>query len=215
MPGWQETGGDSVLINGRPLNGALQMQPIISQDPPPLQVAAIGGKAVRVLDFVRVTGALVLDCGHFRWTDPFDSCGEDDDYQNQEIHPIYAIDVIDATNQDNLSAVWGDNFGKTYYVRQVGDVVWWFGMGPFRDGGFAQVFEGVATGGTIEGSWQDVPLGTGDAGEPLQLSIDSGRMLLTPISSVSLSDRRWTKLYDVGVLSTVRAAPVQATGAVP
>jgi hypothetical protein len=213
MPGWQETGGDSVLINGRPLNGALQMQPIPGQDPPPLQVGSLGGKSIGVGALVRVTGALVLDCGHFRWTDPFDSCGEDDDYQNQEIHPIYAIDVIDATSRDNLTGAWGDNLGMTYYVNQVGDTVWWFGMGPFRNGSFAQVFQGVATNGTIAGSWQDVPFGAGDSGEPLQLAVDAGRLALTPTLSGSLGDRRWTKLYDAGVPSTGPADPGQAAAA--
>jgi hypothetical protein len=50
-----------------------------------------------------------------------------------EIHPVYAIDLIDATSQENLSGVWGDNFGMTYYLHQVGDAVWWFGMGPVRN----------------------------------------------------------------------------------
>jgi hypothetical protein len=200
LPGWQEMGGDSVLINGRPLNGALEMQPVPGHPAPPLQVAAIGGKAIRSLDHVRVTGPLVLDCGHTKITDPgtlTDRCqASNASYANQEIHPVYAIDVIDATSQENLTGVWGDNYAMTYYLHQVGDTVWWFGMGPFRNGSFAQVFQGVATNGTIAGSWQDVPLGTGAGGEPLQLSIDPTRMLLTPISSASLGDRRWWKLYD-------------------
>ena len=169
LPGWQEMGGDSVLINGRPLNGAVELQPVPGHSPPPLQVAAIGGKAIHSLNSVRVTGALVLDCGH---TDSigtlFDRCqATNASFANQEIHPVYAIDVIDATSQENLTGVWGDNYGMTYYLNQVGDTVWWFGMGPFRNGSLAQVFQGVATNGTIEGSWQDVPLGTGVSGEQL------------------------------------------------
>jgi len=127
----------------------------------------------------------------------FDRCqASDASYANQEIHPVYAIDVIDATSQENLTGVWGDNFDMTYYLNQVGDTVWWFGMGPFRNGSMAQVFQGVATDGTIAGSWQDVPLATDVRGEPLELAIDAGRMHLTPISSASLSNRRWRKLYD-------------------
>ena len=99
MPGWQEMGGDSVLINGRPLNGALQMQPIQGQDPPPLQVVSLGGKSIGVGAVVRVTGALMLDFGHFRWwSDPFDPCGRGRrSPESGDRHPIYAIDVIDAT----------------------------------------------------------------------------------------------------------------------
>jgi hypothetical protein len=208
LPGWQEMGGDSVLINGRPLNGALQLQADPGHSPPPLEVAAIGGKAISTFDSVRVSGALVLDCGHGL---TFDRCqAANASFANQEIHPVYAIDVIDATSQENLTGVWGDNFGMTYYLNQVGDTVWWFGMGPFRNGSLAQVFQGVATNGTIAGSWQDVPLATGVSGEPLQLAIDPGKMLLTIISSASLSGRRWRKLYDAGVPSAGGPTPGQA-----
>jgi hypothetical protein len=106
----------------------------------------------------------VLDCGYGL---TFDRCkASDASFANQEIHPVYAIDLIDATSQENLSGVWGDNFGMTYYFNHVGDTVWWFGMGPFRNGSLAQVFQGVATNGRISGSWQDVPLATGVSGEP-------------------------------------------------
>jgi len=94
----------------------------------------------------------------------------------------------------------------TYYLHQVGDAVWWFGMGPVRNRSLAQVFQGVATNGIIAGSWQDVPLALGVSGEPLELAIDPGRTLLTPISSASLSGRRWMKLYDAGVQSNIAAA---------
>ncbi|MBV8531587.1 MAG: hypothetical protein JO104_09740 [Candidatus Eremiobacteraeota bacterium] len=206
LPGWQEMNGDSVLINGRPLNGALQMGPDPGHPPPPLAVTAIGGHPIGANDSVRVTGALVLDCGHTSDVGTFfDRCqASNAGYANQEIHPVYAIDIIIATSQENLTGVWGDNFGMTYYVSQLGDNIWWFGMGPFRNGNFAQVFAGVTTDGTIEGSWQDVPLAAGVSGEPLRLSVDSGKMLLTPISSASLGNRRWRKLYDTPVPSVPR-----------
>jgi hypothetical protein len=211
LPGWQEMECDSVLINGRPLNGQLTMITVGESNPIP--VVAIGGKNIGADTSLRVTGPMVLDCGHFLWWAPFDSCqATNASFGNQEIYPVYAIDFIDATSQDNLTGVWGDNYGMTYYLNQVGDTVWWFGMGPFRNDSFAQVFQGVATDGAIEGSWQDVPLGTGVSGEPLQLAIDPGRMLLTPISSASLSGRRWMKLYDAEVPSTGGATQGQAVG---
>ncbi len=210
LPGWQEMGGDSVLINGRPLNGAIETAPDPGHTPPPLQVTSLGGKAIGVFDRVRLTGVLALDCGHGFMTDRCQASNPS--YNNQEIHPVYAIDLIDATSQENLTGVWGDNFGMTYYLAQVGDIVWWFGMGPFRNNALAQVFQGVAANGTIAGSWQDVPLATASSGEALTLAIDPGRMMLTPISSASLSGRRWMKLYDAGVPSAGGATPGQATG---
>jgi hypothetical protein len=152
------------------------------------------GKFIGEGTSVRVTGPLVLDCGHFDITDPFDPCHEDDPGEaNQEIHPVYAIDVVDATAQD-LTGVWGDNQGKTYYVHHVGTDLWWFGMGPLHDDTFAQVFRGSLTGNRIDGFWQDVPFGSYDSGGPLTLTLDSSKLRLTPTGP--LSDRRWIKLYD-------------------
>ncbi len=114
----------------------------------------------------------MLDCGDGL---TFDRCKANDaSFANQEIHPVYAIDLIDATPQENLSGVWGGNFGITYYLHQVGGAVWWFGRGPFRNGSLAQVFQGMATNGIIAGSWQDVPRALGVSGEPLELAIDPG-----------------------------------------
>jgi hypothetical protein len=50
--------------------------------------------------YVRVTGALVMDCGHAEVSDSrpcYDHTSDPDDvssHSNQEIHPIYSIDVI-------------------------------------------------------------------------------------------------------------------------
>ena len=192
-------GGDSVLINGRPLNGAIETAPDPGHTPPPLQVTSIGGKAIGVSDRVRVTGVLALDCGHgFR-----DGSVPGEQPQLQQSgdpsrlrHRPHRRDLAGKSDRRL-----GRQLRHDLLRRQVGDTVWWFGMGPFRNDALAQVFQGVATNGTIAGSWQDVPLATASSGEPLELAIDPGRMLLTPISSASLSGRRWMKLYDAGVPS--------------
>jgi hypothetical protein len=147
-------------------------------------VETIGGQ--RLGPKIRVSGPLVMDVGHFLGDDIL------------EIHPVYAIDVIDATGKENLTGVWGDNFGMTYYVHQVGDTVWWFGKGPMRDDSFAQVFHGTLRSGTIDGSWQDVPFGTGNSGGALRLAVDPGNLLLVPELAGPFSNRRWMKLYDAG-----------------
>jgi hypothetical protein len=77
VPGWQETNGDSVLINGRPLNG-LPIEPTRGPDAVPSRVVVLHDEDP-VGFTLRVTGSLVLDVGH--------STGDD----TQEIHPIYAI----------------------------------------------------------------------------------------------------------------------------
>jgi len=182
VPGWQEMDGNSVLVNGRPLNG-LPLDPLAGLDAVPTRVVALNSKPL-VGFTLRVTGALVLDVGHLT----------DDD--KQEIHPVYAIDVMDATPLDNLSGVWGDNLGNTYYVRHLGNTVWWFGMGPARAKSFGQVFQGTLTNGIIDGAWQDVPFGNGDASGGLRLTLDPGKMRLVPDAAGPFADRRWLKLYD-------------------
>jgi hypothetical protein len=92
---------------------------------------------------------LIVDCGHgdfwniFTFTDPkhpcYDDGGNDDDsdVQNQEIHPISAIDIINypfrpedslASARQNLTGAWGGSDGSTYYLRQIGNTIWWLGL---------------------------------------------------------------------------------------
>jgi hypothetical protein len=182
VPGWQEMDGDSVLVNGRPLNG-LALDPMTGLDGVPTRVVVLNNKDL-VGFSLRVTGTLVLDVGHLTGDDKL------------EIHPVYAIDVMDATPQENLSGVWSDNFGNTYYVRHVADTVWWFGKGPVRDNSFGQVFQGTLTNGVIDGAWQDVPLGSAADSGGLRLTVDPSRLRLVPDAAGPFADRRWLKVYD-------------------
>ena len=93
--------------------------------------------------FVRITGTLILDCGHGLTSPCDDDPGDMDDVRghlNQEIHPIYSIDVInspfrpedaDIAARDNLTGAWAGEDGSTYYIRQIGNKVWW--LGQMRD----------------------------------------------------------------------------------
>jgi FIMAH domain-containing protein len=90
----------------------------------------------------------VLDCGHFVDTHGH-TCFDDDpandpdfvsSHQNQEIHPIYSIDIINfpfrpedilKDARKNLTGAWGGSDGSTYYVRQIGNTIWW--LGQMRD----------------------------------------------------------------------------------
>jgi hypothetical protein len=111
---------------------------------------------------VRITGALILDCGHsvfpgsddeeyFTPTDAVHTCDQgegwnDDNAQNQEIHTFYALDLIECplghypagvcatdTARANLTGAWGTEDGGTYYVRQIGNDIWWLGLTRNRD----------------------------------------------------------------------------------
>jgi hypothetical protein len=150
LPGWADLGSNSVLVNGRPINGALARKATAPScdfvQPCPLPSGPLGidlGSLLFIRDaYVRITGALVLDCG--RGThDCADDPDELDDaaaLQNQELHPIYSIDLINypfrpqdilAVARPNLTGAWSGSDGSTYYVRQIGNTIWW--MGQMRD----------------------------------------------------------------------------------
>ena len=62
-----------------------------------------------------------------------------------------------------LTGVWQANDGGTYYLRQIGNILWWNGMSGGNDGRtFDNVFRGTITSttNTIAGEWADVPRGT-------------------------------------------------------
>jgi hypothetical protein len=155
LPGWADLFSASVLVNGRPINGKLPspqptdtcdfIQPCPRFDPLGIQM---GNLSLIDGTYVRITGALVLDCGHGFSHPCFDDHpdGDSDDqrdissHQNQEIHPIYSIDIINfpfrpedilIDARKNLTGAWGGSDGSTYYVRQIGNTIWW--LGQMRD----------------------------------------------------------------------------------
>jgi hypothetical protein len=194
LPGWADTGGNSILVNGRPIEGYAfpnNVMPSTPANPPvcptcdplsnaqtplaglngyPLTAATEtrGGDPLTTGTEVRVTGALILDCGHGL---PFYS-GDDESYdppsatlgayvktcdegegwedgetprnQNQEIHTVYSMDLIECPlgiyppcasmkARSNLTGAWGSEDGGTYYVRQIGNTIWMLGLTRNRD----------------------------------------------------------------------------------
>jgi hypothetical protein len=205
LPGWAAKGGNSILVNSRPINNtdsdggganigvqanaceptsqtainALNGMPLAAADPHSSNLDPTQSPdACAKLGYgtqVRVTGALILDCGHsdtgdtdtnylvdgndytvhncdqLEGTDfcfPFCSGGWDttEEDQNQELHPFYSYDIIECplgnypdgacpgkSVRPNLTGAWGSDDGGTYYVRQMGDKIWWLGLRRNRD----------------------------------------------------------------------------------
>ena len=96
----------------------------------------IGNQRIVKDTYLRITGTLVLDCGHGIGTPCFDDPSVPWQ-QNQEIHPIYSIDIINfpfrpedgaTPARQKLTGAWGGSDGSTYYVRQIGNTIWWLGQ---------------------------------------------------------------------------------------
>ena len=80
-----------------------------------------------------------------------------------------------------LTAAWSGDDGGVYYIRQVGDCVWWFGtdvadIDPGKTGqrGFSNVAAGRVDGTEIELEWADLPLGNILGGGGLTVAIIEG-----------------------------------------
>jgi len=198
LPGWQQSGSRSVVFNGVPIAGHMDL----TDGPSSARVNAILGTPIAFGSRVRVTGNLVLDCGH-GWTRP---CDEDDaGTQNQEIHPIYALDVVQNFNlprqQALLTGPWANDDAGTYYLRQIGNTVWWLGMSVDEGRTFANVFRGTLQNNQISGNWADVPLGATENSGTLTVTAGQGD-LSTTLSRTAVTGGfaggSWEKLYDVG-----------------
>lgn len=90
-----------------------------------------------------------------------------------------------------IKKVYKGNDGGYYYVRKVGNVVYWFGEKP--NGAFANVFKGTLSGNTITGTWQDVPKGNTKNKGTLKLKVTNGGNKLSRISQTGgFSGSQWT-----------------------
>ncbi|MEH2337517.1 hypothetical protein [Nostoc sp.] len=73
----------------------------------------------------------------------------------------------------NITGKWQANDGGTYYIRQIGNQVWWYGEYSPTNPAFSNVFNGTINNNQINGNWADVPKGSTLSNGSLQLKIDS------------------------------------------
>jgi hypothetical protein len=88
-----------------------------------------------------------------------------------------ACATSDPTDVGDLTGAWEGDDGGVYYIRQVGDCVWWFGtdvteMNPAGQRGFANVASGRIEGTRIDVEYVDLPLGNVLGGGGLTLVYD-------------------------------------------
>jgi hypothetical protein len=193
LPGWLEQGGNSVLVNGRPLNGNIV--------PDGSLTFQIGGGRIALAkgDYVRVTGVAARDDGHHHWYGTVI-------HTASEIHPVYAIDVVQDFRRRppiagvNLTGAWGADDIGTYYLRQIGNTLWWLGLSRDQGRTFANVFHGTVTGEVIQGDWIDVPMGKAPVLGNGSLTLNGGSQsteLIKISRGGTFGALTWTKLYDV------------------
>jgi len=78
---------------------------------------------------------------------------------------------------DNLTGRWNCDDGGTYFLRHMGNVLWWYGRSPDGGATWSNVFHGRVEGNQITGNWADVPQGN---------NLNHGDMTLQVVSSKNL-----------------------------
>ncbi|MGW1196568.1 hypothetical protein ACWD4B_12060 [Streptomyces sp. NPDC002536] len=177
FPGWMQHDGSSVLFfDGRPVNGDASVAPdgsarIRDRDLPP-------GTRVRVCGFLASRGTEPEGDGSYT------------------ICPVYSVDVVAPVPRGSFTGIWTADDAATYYLRQVGDIVWWLGMSHDQGRTFTNAFSGrVMADGTesiIVGESVDVPLGARRDSGSIRLHSSDG----TTLTADDDTSRRWTKVSD-------------------
>jgi hypothetical protein len=91
----------------------------------------------------------------------------------------------------NISGVYKCNDGGTYYVRQDGNQLWWYGESG--DGvGWTNVFKGTIRGNEISGNWADVPKGNNQGRGVMMLRQTSGGKFIATYQTGGFSGSEWT-----------------------
>ncbi|HZS54522.1 MAG TPA: hypothetical protein VFA65_08980 [Bryobacteraceae bacterium] len=147
LPGWGESGANGSLSQGAPIAGGITS---ISG------AVVINGVQMKAGSRVRVTGPLVLDCGHGITSPCHETENDPNDLgtKNLEIHPIYSVDILQdftaarPANVD-LTGTWAASDIGTYYVRQSGNTIWWLGLSRDQGLTFANVFHGTIQNGVV------------------------------------------------------------------
>lgn len=81
--------------------------------------------------------------------------------------------------ESSLTGRWFCDDEGTYFLRQLGATVWWFGRSK-SDGEFwTNVFRGTLNGNVLDGEWADVPIGRDQLSGTmtLEVTIADGRVL--------------------------------------
>ena len=82
----------------------------------------------------------------------------------------------------DFNGIWSSDDGGTYYIRQIGNDIWWVGMSGDNGKTWTNVFKGVRNGNTVTGQWADVPRGSISSGGVLNLSVQGTKQSVSGFS---------------------------------
>jgi hypothetical protein len=93
----------------------------------------------------------------------------------------------------NLTGVWSCNDGGVYYIRQVGDYVWWYGEEPAANPRWANAAFGTISGKSLEIKYADMPAGITTGYGTIELEILSNNELTAKSKPASYAGSHWIR----------------------
>jgi len=107
------------------------------------------------------------------------------------------VSGVKSSDQMDLTGVWGCNDGAIYYIRQIGNKIWWYGETNRNSPNWANVFYGTMSGNrpgdVITGNWADVPKGKTSHSGTLRIMIETDNKLATMQQTGGFSGTSWTR----------------------
>ncbi|WP_146052797.1 hypothetical protein [Aquimarina sp. I32.4] len=143
------------------------------------------------------------------------NCEKEDIYENEDT-PESSITELQEKRLDsvlkaipdkmisNLSGYYKANDGGHYYIRHIGNNVYWFGEHP--TGNWANIFKGELVGNKITGYFYDLPKGRVAGKGVLKLSILYNGVVLTKDSGNNFGGSLWVKTIKPANLPGIRPA---------
>ncbi len=94
----------------------------------------------------------------------------------------------------NLSGRWRASDGGTYYLKQIGNELWWFGESPNQGATWSNIFHGQIQGKQIAGKWVDVPKGRNNLAGEITLKVLSSNRLKAVRRTGGFGGSVWTRI---------------------
>ncbi|MDD4652512.1 MAG: hypothetical protein PHQ34_09810 [Methanothrix sp.] len=117
---------------------------------------------------------------------PIQEEGQDDGQEEEE-------DGLNGTII-NLTGIWSCNDGGVYYIRQIGDNIWWFGEEPAENRRWANAACGTISGRNLMIKYADVPAGTSTGYGTIEMDIVSNDELMAKDKPASYAGSQWVRV---------------------
>jgi YVTN family beta-propeller protein len=125
--------------------------------------------------------------------------------------PSMPVSTPSTSQTVDLTGVWSCDDGGTYYIRQSGDSIWWFGEPSTNPSRWSNVANGTIRGSIINLVWSDVPKGCTLNNGILVLSILSKDKLTATDKTGGFGGSNWTRIAMTTCPSSTNTGQVSTT----